>query len=155
MLVEILLGVAFLIAVGALFSWTKRTRSVTRVIDAPVGESQAYFYGGVMSKSLTTSGALVRLEFLDWGLRIRGIPLTRWLVPTWEARYEDLAIAELVASPWSRIAVWFRLQGEPGGIGFLTERSTEIVRLLEKHDVPINRAVAQIRHVEELYRAPN
>jgi len=30
--------------------------------------------------------------------------ISRWIVPTWEARYDELAIAELVALPSSRIA---------------------------------------------------
>jgi hypothetical protein len=82
---------------------------------------------------------------------MRGIPLSRWLVPRWEARYAELAIAELVVTPFSRIAVWFRVQGEPGGIGFLTERSRDILDGLEKHEVLVNRSVQHIRSAEELY----
>ena len=84
-----------------------------------------------MCKGLTTSGPMVKLEVFDWGIRIRGIAPTRWIVPTWEARYDELAMAELVASPFSRIAVWLRLRGESGGIGFLSNQSTEIIRVFE------------------------
>ena len=78
---------------------------------APDGESSELFRGGVMGKHVITSGTLVRLEFFDWGVRLRGTAISRWVVPTWEARYDELAIAELVSLPASRIAVWFRLRG--------------------------------------------
>jgi hypothetical protein len=104
-----------------------------------------------MCRGLITSGGLARLDLLDWGVRMRGIPVARWIVPRWEARYAELAIAELVATQFSRIAVWFRVQGEPGGIGFLTERSRDILAGLEKHEVLVNRSVQQIRSAEDMY----
>ena len=75
---------------------------------------------------------------MDWGVRLRGTFWSRWIVPTWEARYEELAIAELVATSFSRTAVWFRLRGSSEGIGFLCETSEDILRVLEEHDVPVN-----------------
>jgi hypothetical protein len=107
-----------------------------------------------MCKYLITSGSLAVLELFDWGVRIRGIVISRWLVPTWEARWDDLAIAELVALPHSRIAVWFRLRGEPDGMAFLSNRNRDILRALEGHEVPVNRSVARINRVAELYEAP-
>jgi hypothetical protein len=112
------------------------------------------FYGGVMCRYLITSGSLARLEFYDWGVRLRGNVLSRWIVPTWEARYEEIAIAELVALRSSRVAVWMRLRGKADGIAFLTNGSAPVLRQLEQHDLPVNRSVAQIRRVEELYRLP-
>jgi hypothetical protein len=82
---------------------------------------------------------------------MRGTPLARWLVPRWEARYDELAVAELVATPYSRIAVWFRLRGESGGMGFLTQMHRDILAGLEKHDVTVNRSVQQIRSAEDMY----
>ena len=72
-------------------------------------------------------------------------------MPRWEAQYSELAIAELVATPFSRIAVWFRVQGESGGMGFLTDRSRDILAGLEKHDVLVNRSVQQIRSADDMY----
>ncbi len=149
MLPAILLVV--LVAGAGLFFWIRRAASCGRIIDVPAAEPAAVFFGGVMCRYLITSGSLVRLEFYDWGVRVRGTVLSRWIVPTWEARYEELAIAELVALRHSRIAVWLRLRGKPDGIAFLTERSAEILRLLERRDLPVNRSVTQIRRVEELY----
>ena len=78
--------------------------------------------------------------------------IARWIVPTWEARYDQLAVAELVTLPASRIAVWLRLRGDPHAIGFLTMDSRDILTLLQDHDVPVNRSIVQVRRVEELYR---
>ena len=155
MLLAILIVVLLALAGGAgLFFWIRRAASCGRTIDVPVAEPAAVFYGGVMCRYLITSGSLARLEFYDWGVRVRGIVLSRWIVPTWEARYEELAIAELVALHSSRVAVWLRLRGKSDGMAFLTNGSAEILRLLEQHDLPVNRSVAQIRRVEELYRPP-
>jgi hypothetical protein len=151
----VVVAVALALAASAgLAVWIRRAASCGRTIGAPPGELTAVFYGGVMCRHLVTSGSLVRLEFHDWGVRLRGIVVSRWIVPTWEARYTELAIAELVALRWSRVAVWLRLRGKPDGIAFLANGSAEILRLLEQHDVPVNRSVAQIKSVAELYRLP-
>jgi hypothetical protein len=151
----ILVIVVLVRAAGAgLGFWIRRAASCGRTIDVPAGEPDRVFWGGVMCRYLITSGSLARLEFFDWGVRLRGIAVSRWIVPTWEARYEELAIAELVSLRASRIAVWLKLRGEAGGIAFLSDRSTEILPLLERNGVPVNRALATIRRVEDLYRPP-
>jgi hypothetical protein len=152
---EILLVAALALAAAAgLFTWIRRARSCARIIGAQRGEWEKSFNGGVMCKHLITSGTLARLELCSWGVRVRGTVISRWVVPTWEARYEDLAIAELVTLPHSRIAVWFQLRGQADGMAFLSERNQEILRALEGHQVPVNRSVARIKRVAELYEAP-
>lgn len=153
MLIGILLGLAVVVGVVGVATWIGRTRACERIIDpvAPAGESELVCYGGVMCRGMMTSGLLVRLDLLDWGVRIRGIPLSRWIVPRWEARYAELAVAELVVTQFSRIAVWFKVQGEPGGMGFLTDRSRDILDGLEKHEVLVNRSVQHIRSAEDMY----
>lgn len=153
MLLEISLGVALALAcVSGFAAWVRRAAANTRTIDAPAGGSDELFRGGVMARHIMTSGTLARLEFFDWGVRLSGTVLARWIVPTWEATYDQLAIAELVTLPASRIAVWLRLRGETHAIGFLTMDSRDILTLLQQHDVPVNRAITQVRRVEELYR---
>ena len=154
-MVAILVVVLLVLAVSAgLFFWIRRAASCGRTIGADTsGTPETVFYGGVMCRALVTSGSMVRLEFYDWGVRLRGLAVSRWIVPTWEARYDELAIGELVSLKWSRVAVWLKLRGKPDGIAFLANGSADILRQLEKHDVPVNRSVAQIKRVEELYRA--
>jgi hypothetical protein len=149
----VILLVAALVVVGgiSLVRWLRRAASCARVIGAPAGASAKEFAGDVMCRYVMTSGSFARLEFYDWGIRIRGVVLTKWMVPTWEARYSELALTELITSR-SRVAVWFRLRGEPGGFGFLSARSSkEILDELEQHDVQVSRAAAEFRRVAELY----
>ena len=153
MLVDIVVVVVLALAVAAgLGIWIRRAASCGRTIDVDAAEIDRVFWGGVMCRNLITSGTLARLEFFDWGVRIRGTAISRWIVPTWEARYEELAIAELVSLRWSRIGVWFRLRLDAGGMAFLSYHSNEILPLLESHGVPVNRSLAQVKRVEELYR---
>jgi len=147
----LLLVLVFMCVVGIIL-WARLAATEARAVGAPAGELEALFRGGVMSRYVITSGSLARLEFFDWGVRLCGMPISRWIVPTWEARYDELAIAELVALPASRIAVCFRLRGEANPIAFLSEHSPAILRLLDKHDVPVNRSVTRIRRVRELYQ---
>jgi hypothetical protein len=149
--VVVIVVVVAVVLIAALAVWGRRARSCARTIDAPDGTLERQFLGGIMCKKLTTSGTMVKLELFDWGVRVRGIAVARWVVPTWEARYDELAIAELVASPFSRIAVWFRLRGEAGGMGYLSQWNEDILKVLQSHDVPVNRAVARFKHVDELY----
>ncbi|MGB6452881.1 MAG: hypothetical protein WBH47_00190 [Streptosporangiaceae bacterium] len=151
MLIGILLALIVVMVVIGVVTWIRRARSCQRIIDAPPGELELGCYGGVMCRVMMTGGTLVRLDLLDWGVRLRGVPLTRWYMPQWEARYEELAIAELVAMPHSRITVWFRVKAEPGGMGFMSYRSRDILEGLQKHDVPVNRSVQQIRNAAEMY----
>ncbi len=160
---EIVLAVILVVlCLSGLVIWTRLVATNRRTIDVPRSELDQFFWGGIMCRYIITSGTLARLEFFDWGIRMRGIPISRWIVPVWEARYEELATAELVALPHSRIAVWFRVRGEssagessagqPSAMAFLSERSSEILPLLETHGVRISRSVTQIRRVEELYQ---
>lgn len=156
MLVVVLLVVVIaVVAAAGLVTWTRRSKSAARIIDAPAGESSRVFPGDVLSRHTMMSGSMARLEFFDWGVRLHGIAISRWIVPTWEARYEDLAIAELVTLRFSRFAVWLRLRGTTDGIGFLTHWSRDILCEFEKHDVPVNRSVIKVMRAEELYRSPS
>ena len=148
----VLVLVLAVLCVAGVFIWIRLAATNTRIVGAPAAELGELFRGGVMGRYVMTSGTLVRLEFYDWGVRLRGTAISRWVVPTWEAKYDELAIAELVALPASRIAVWFRLRdADPHTIAFLSDRSLEILPVLVKHGVPVSRAVTRIRRVEELY----
>ena len=152
----VLIAALAVACVGGLVRWSRLTAGSKRTIEAPAGKLEDLFRGGVMGRHILTSGTLVRLECYDWGIRLRGTAISNWVVPTWEATYDELAIARLVAMPSSRITVWFRLRGarpddDAAAIGFLSDHSSQIIRLLEKHQVPTDRHVTQIRQVKELY----
>jgi hypothetical protein len=155
LVVVLLVVVLAIVIVAGLVTWARRSKSAARIIDPPAGESSRVFPGDVLSRNIMMSGSMARLEFFDWGVRLHGLAISRWVVPTWEARYEELAIAELVTLRFSRFAVWLRLRGTTDGIGFLTHWSRDILREFEKHDVPVNRSVIKVTRAEELYRSPS
>jgi hypothetical protein len=150
LVIILLVALLAVLAVAGFVIWVRRASACGRIIDVPAGEPVRTFPGDTMCRSVVTSGSFARLEAHDWGIRIRGLAVTRWIVPTWEARYEELAQVELVASK-SRIAVWLRLRGEPGGMGFLGTRSRDILQLLEEHQVQVSYAPAQPRRLADLY----
>jgi hypothetical protein len=152
--VVVLAAVVVVAAVAGLTIWIRRVASCGRIIEAPASEREAVLSGDVLCRHSTTSGSLAVLEFFDWGVRLRGHRVTRWAVPTWEARYSELALAEQVTLPHSRIAVWLRLKDGQGGIGFFRLPTADVLQLLEEHGVPVDRSVAQVRRVQELYRLP-
>lgn len=150
---------------GAITIWIRLAGANTRRIEPPAGELEDLFWGDVMCRHVITSGGMARLEFFDWGVRLRGTFISRWIVPTWEARYAELATARLATLPHSRTAVWLRLKdeasaglvegGRPAGapaVGFLCDRYTTVLPSLEKHGVQVDRAVTKVRKVEELYQ---
>ena len=78
---EIALVVLLLVlCVSGIFMWVRLVARNKRTIEAPAGELEQFFWGGVMCRHLITSGSLARLEFFDWGVRLRGIPISRWIV---------------------------------------------------------------------------
>jgi hypothetical protein len=152
-LLEIALVVVLVLAgVSSFVVWIRRAAGNARTIEPPAGGPAALFRGGVMARHVLTSGSLARLELFDWGVRLRGIAIARWIVPTWEASYDQLAMAELVALPASRICVWLRPRGGSHAIGFLSGDSQEILARLQEQGVPVNRAITQVRRVAELYQ---
>lgn len=152
LLIVVLVVVLVVLWASGLVLWAKLAATNNRLIDRPAGEFEQFFWGGVMCRHVVTSGSLARLEFFDWGVRLRGIPISRWVVPTWEAKYDELSIAELVSLPHSRVAVWLRIRGEQNAIAFLSDRYSSILPVLEKHGVPTSKTVTKIRRVEELYQ---
>lgn len=148
----ILIAVFVLLWAAGIALWIRLAARNRRTIGAPPGEIRELFRGGVMARYVITSGTLARLEFYDWGVRLRGTVISGWIVPTWEARYGELGRAGRVALPASRIAVWLRLRDDHDAIAFLSERSRDILTALEKHGVPVSDALTKIRRVEELYQ---
>jgi len=151
LLAIVLVVLLAVLCIGGIAIWTRLAATNSRVIGAPKGEPEGIFRGGILARHIITSGPLVRLEFFDWGVRLRGSVLSRWAVPTWEAKYEELAPVQLVALPASRVAVWLRLRDGSSAIGFLSDRSRMILPSFTKRGISVQDSLRQVKSVDDLY----
>ena len=147
-----LIAALVVLCAGALFMWKRLASANVRRIETPAGELKDLFWGDVMCRYVMTSGSFARLEIFDWGIRLRGTVISRWIVPTWEARYDEIATARLATLPHSRVAIWLRLKDGLPAVGFMSEKYNQVLPVLEKHGVQVDRAVTKVRKVEELYK---
>ncbi len=77
--------------------------------------------------------------------------MTRWLIGTWEARYEELAMVRLISSltPGVRFAV----EGSADAVVFWTfKHAGEFADRLEAHSVRIDRSPTSLRKAGGTYR---
>jgi len=90
-------------------------------------------------------GYWARLEFFDWGIRVRGSKPGGFLLPVFEVRYSELTDARLVAAR-GRQGIRFRSDALPAPVTFETfaDSIPRIVSLLEDRDVRINRETGHI-----------
>jgi len=113
---------------------------------------------------ITTNG-LARLEFFGWGIRVRGKVLVRWLLPTWEARFEELSSARPLFAPLGRQGMFFAARNVPAGsrgrggglsdrIVFWTGKGAEIVARLEQFGVRADFSEVRIGRLYEIDELP-
>jgi len=135
--------VAVFIASGLLFIRRGAVRD-SRKIGVPNAQRTATFLGGMLSSKKNNAGSgTVRLEFFDWGIRLRGAGIFRPFAPVWEAQYQELAEARLVTAPKNQ-GVRFRAGGSAGSVIFWTGQGSEVLDSLEKHAVPVDRAADHV-----------
>lgn len=111
----------------------------------PGGPPERTFAGGLWSAAGNAIWPLARLELLDWGIRVRGgVGGLRWLVPVWEARYEELTGAQLIWAPIASRGVYLQTASEAGSIVFWSRRGTGILEHLQVHGVPTSRSLTRL-----------
>lgn len=106
---------------------------------------EASFRGGLASAYVHASGGLVRLDFFDWGIRLRATSrLWQRLIPRWETRYEDLATVQLIQTVRG-YGVRLESNAEAGAVVFWTRRYEEVMDRLANHEVPVDRKMKSLK----------
>jgi hypothetical protein len=103
------------------------------------------FTGGLWSAAGNAIWPLARLELLGWGIRVRGSTRgLQWLVPAWQARYEELTGAQLIWAPIASRGVYVRTPAAAGSIVFWSRQGAGILDHLQAHGVPADRSVTRL-----------
>lgn len=138
-------GIIYFVVVVAIIAsafllFHRRAVRNSRRIGAPGTRRTAAFRGGMLRPGKINAGrGTTKLEFFDWGVRLRcGL-----MMPVWEARYEELTEARLVTAP-SRHGVRLRAGDGEGEILFWTRRGPEVLDHLQEHAVLVDRAADQV-----------
>jgi len=145
----LVLVLAVFVLVLAFFAWgflfiRGVAVSASRRVGAPGGRGTARFLGGMWRRGkLSLDVGTVRLEFFDWGIRLAGLGLGRFMAPVWEARYEDLIEARLVIAPTHR-GIRFRAGDGGDEVIFWTNQGSDVLDRLDQHLVPVDRVADQI-----------
>ena len=116
----------------------------SRRVGAPDTRRTATFRGGMWRPGKYNAGpGTMSLDFFDWGIRLGGGDLTRFLSPVWEARYEELTEARLVKAPTHQ-GIRLHAGDDEGEVFFWTRGSSEVLDRLEEHAVAVDRAAVRV-----------
>lgn len=103
---------------------------------------------------VTTSDGLARLEFFGWGIRVRGKALIRWLLPTWEARFEELSSTRPLSAPFGRRGIFFAARNRTDPVVFWTRQGSAILARLEQQGVRADCSGVRVRRLYEIDELP-
>ena len=148
----IIFVIFFIVAVGGIASafllFHRKAVKDSRRVGAPDARRTATFRGGMWWPDRYNAGpGTMSLDFFDWGIRLGGGDLTRFLSPVWEARYEELTEARLVKAPTHQGIRFHTGDGEGEGEGevfFWTCGGSEVLDRLEEHVVAVDRAAVRV-----------
>src|ERR1039458_551414 len=91
----------------------------------PSARRTTAFVGGMLSGTFNAGPRTIRLEFFDWGIRLRGRGMGRLFRPVWEIDYVELREARLVTAPGNQ-GVRLRAGGDSADpMIFWTRRGSE------------------------------
>ena len=126
----------------------QQTRSAGRVVGMPESRPEAVFFGGALSRTVSATWPLARLEIFDWGVRLDSsarflhcLPLS---VPTWEARYEELVTVRHVTGA-AGFGLRFAVSGTPEAVVFWSRRCSEILDRLGAEGVAVDRSLTSLK----------
>jgi hypothetical protein len=136
----VLVPAAFVFIIVAL---RRNAVRLNRTIGAPTADPVATFRGSYWSRVTGgTKGYWAKLEFFEWGIRLRAGKPGGFLLPVYELRYDELTDVQMVATRLAR-GIRFCSSALPAPTNFETYSHSipRIVGLLERHNVSVNHQV--------------
>jgi hypothetical protein len=151
-IVAVIVVLAVPAGLSAIWALHRFAAGSARLVGAPDAAPERVFLGGSRSESGDVTWPLARLEFFGWGIRIVGsVRPVRWLIGTWEARYEELATVRFIASMSSGIR--FAVKGGTTAVVFWAFNDlVEIADRLEERGVTVDRSRVSLRQAGGIYR---
>jgi hypothetical protein len=126
----------------------QQTKTAGRVVGKSASQPDAVFFGGALTRTVSATWPLARLELSDWGVRLdssaRFLHYLPLAVPTWEARYEELVtVRHVTAAAGSGLR--FAVSGAPDAVVFWSRRCSEILDRLGAAGAPIDRSLTSLK----------
>jgi len=142
--------VAFAVVAGTVALFRSRSAKSSRTIAAPEELPVAVWKGGLRTHNVNATSGTARLEMFDWGVRVRvrGRGLWKVLLPTWEARYSELATAQLIEWPVANHGVLMRSDSSVAPLVFVTLRDREVLEALAARGLLVDRSVSRLRQAD-------
>lgn len=115
----------------------------------------ATFLGGALTPTVSATWPLARLELFEWGIRLRSsrraltfLPL---FVPTWEARYDELAVVKNVTGAGTS-GLRFAVSGESDAVVFWSSSCPEILDRLAAAGATVDRSAMSLKQAGGVYK---
>ena len=140
--------VAFAVVAGTVALFRSRSAKSSRTIAAPEELPVAVWKGGLRTQTVNATSGTARLEMFDWGVRVRGRGFWKVLLPTWEARYSELATAQLIEWPIANHGVLMRSDSSVAPLVFVTLRDREVLEALAARGLLVDRSVRRLRQAD-------
>lgn len=152
LVVAIVLVIAVPTIAATIWGLGKQASASARVVGMPDMAPEWGVIGSFTSGTASTTAPLARLEFFSWGIRLSGrVRRARWILPPWEARYEELATIRPVSIMLRTGGIRLAVKDSADAVVFWSAVSTEILNRLAAHGVPTERQVTRLR-AGDLYR---
>jgi hypothetical protein len=121
----------------------------------PQTPPHAAFVGWALTATVTVGWPLARLELFKWGIRLgpsaRLVALLPLSIPTWEARYEELATVRSVRGIVSS-GLRFAVAGKSDAVVFWSFQWLEILDRLEAVGATVDRSPVPLRQAGGVYK---
>jgi hypothetical protein len=145
------------VCAAGIWGMRQQTHVAARLLGIPVTAPKTAFLGGALTRTVTATWPLARLELFTWGIRLgasaRLLQLLPLSLPTWEARYGELGVVRRVTSHGTE-GLRFAVTGATDAVVFWSFRCPEILDQLEIAGATVDRTVTSLKKAGGIYDIP-